>query len=74
MDAPELQPEQSCRVEVQTPKRSCLNLFSDGVKNISPTNFIGYRCKAFFNPAKARTAASTAESYMFTLGHASISA
>jgi hypothetical protein len=48
-------------------KRSCLNLFAGGVKNISPTNVTGYRCKAFYNTAKARTAASTAESYMFTL-------
>jgi site-specific recombinase XerD len=84
MDAPELQPAQSSRAEVERflkhkyetnryskmsadSKRSCLNLFADGVKNISPTNVTGYRCKAFYNTAKARTAASTAESYMFTL-------
>jgi len=30
-------------------KRSCLNLFADGVKKISPTNVTGYRCKAFYN-------------------------
>ena len=48
-------------------KRSCLNLFADSVKNIPPTNVTGYQCKAFYNAAKARIAASTAESYMFTL-------
>jgi hypothetical protein len=34
-------------------KRSCLNLFADGVKNISPTNVTGYRCKAFYNTGKS---------------------
>jgi hypothetical protein len=48
-------------------KRSCLNLFADSVKNIPPTNVTGYQCKAFYNAAKARIAASPAESYMFTL-------
>lgn len=48
-------------------KRSCLNLFADSVKNILPTNVTGYQCKTFYKAAKARIAASTAESYMFTL-------
>lgn len=48
-------------------KRSCLNLFADSVKNIPPANVTGYHCKAFYSAAKARVAASTAESYMFTL-------
>jgi site-specific recombinase XerD len=83
-DAPELQPAQSFRAEVERflkhkyetnryskmsadSKRSCLNLFADSVKNIPPTNVTGYQCKTFYKAAKARTAASTAESYMFTL-------
>ena len=84
MDAPELQPAQLFRAEVERflkhkyetnryskmsadSKRSCLDLFADSVKNIPPTNVTGYQCKAFHNAAKARIAASTAESYMFTL-------
>jgi site-specific recombinase XerD len=84
MDAPELQPAQSFRAEVERflkhkyetnryskmsaeSKSSCLNLFADSVKNIPPTSVTGYQCKAFYNAAKARIAASTAESYMFTL-------
>ena len=39
----------------------------DSVKNIPPSNVTGYQCKAFYDAAKKRVAASTAESYMFTL-------
>jgi site-specific recombinase XerD len=48
-------------------KRSCLNLFADSVKNIPPSHVTAYQCKTFYKAAKARIAASTAESYMFTL-------
>jgi site-specific recombinase XerD len=48
-------------------KRSCLSMFADSVKNAPPASITAYHCKAFYQVAKARVAASTAESYMFTL-------
>lgn len=48
-------------------KRSCLGMFADAVKDLPPAGVTGSQCKAFYNVAKARVAASTAESYMFTL-------
>lgn len=48
-------------------KRSCLAMFADTVKDAPPADISGQQCKAFYTAAKARVAASTAESYMFTL-------
>lgn len=48
-------------------KRCCLTMFADSVNDAPPANVSGYHCKAFYNAAKARVAATTAESYMFTL-------
>ena len=48
-------------------KRSILNMFADSVKNIPPAYVTGRHCKVFYNTAKARVTASTAEGYMFTL-------
>jgi hypothetical protein len=44
-----------------------LKLFADHVKNIPPANVTGHQCRTIYNAAKERVAASTAESYMFTL-------
>lgn len=48
-------------------KRSCLKMFAESVKDVPPSNVTAYQCKAFYKAAKHRIAASTAESYMFTL-------
>ncbi|MFZ3375037.1 MAG: tyrosine-type recombinase/integrase [Chthoniobacterales bacterium] len=48
-------------------KRSCLTMFAVAVSDAPPASVSGFQCKAFYNAAKARVAASTAESYMFTL-------
>lgn len=48
-------------------KRSCLSMFAQAVKNAPPANVTSYQCKAFYQAAKRRVVASTAESYMFTL-------
>jgi site-specific recombinase XerD len=47
-------------------KRSCLTLFAESVQDIPPASFASNQCRAYYNAAKARVAASTAESYMFT--------
>ena len=48
-------------------KRSCLTMFAEAVKRCATDRIGGQQCKAFYSAAKARVAASTAESYMFTL-------
>jgi hypothetical protein len=47
-------------------KGSILRMFAESVKNIPSAQVSTYQCKAFYNSVKARVAASTAESYMFT--------
>jgi hypothetical protein len=48
-------------------KAYVLNLFGDYVKNAPPANVTAHQCKSFYAAAKERVAASTAESYMFTV-------